>query len=436
MKRKNRKKKDEQQNDYEIMKKKNESNKNPSMDANNKSLEKKDDEQQQIDYKIMKTEDESNENANMDTKETLESKLICKIKKCLMSHDVPLSVVEIFDENFFNVDMNNTNSINGNVICIVCFAESKERDKIKPKYVYCNSKSNSKNWIISNFTKHLEKVHGLSKNRSILSESIDQHIEDSRKKSETASEIISNISNSSLEIVSGEIENKTIKNEKYLYDLISNHVVKIYKTVLLYDEYTDRMLCKYDDVKNFSLDVVKILKDGNCLFSAVAHQLFRQEVNSDAHQKSAIKLRMDVVKFIKNNYERFKYELQGHIYELKDRKDGGKYYGIHEMDIDSACVHFINNWLNLPECWGGPESIKAIVHLFDVNIIIFYEHESCYLIDNAEKENDRVIVIAYRLADSSKNDNFRNHYDSVCNISSNDIYATTKIISKKLSSTS
>lgn len=148
--------------------------------------------------------------------------------------------------------------------------------------------------------------------------------------------------------------------------------------------------------KSTPISVVEISKDGDCLFGALAHQIFCLDVKSPAHHGKVAKLRADVVKHLNENMESFKFVL-----ECRTENTG----------IDSH--DFVNELLSQPGYWGDTESLKAISEMYKVNIIIFNECDTLFLPFGSNCDYKQTVCIAYRY-DATKSS--RNHYDSVYKI--------------------
>lgn len=167
------------------------------------------------------------------------------------------------------------------------------------------------------------------------------------------------------------------------------------------------------------LQLAKIKGDGNCLFRALAHQLFQEKLNTSKQNKSTKKLRADLVEYIKSNYADFEHELKGSVLDRKSTAS------IIE-DIESDCRFYLNHCLQKSGCWGGAECIKAASRLYKVNVIIVNENGPCYLVNGFNSSYKRCVILAYRLASIKGDDNIRNHYDSVTGIDQNDIFKCMK----------
>lgn len=148
--------------------------------------------------------------------------------------------------------------------------------------------------------------------------------------------------------------------------------------------------------KSIPISIVEIAKDGNCLFGALAHQIFCCNVNTLAHHDKVAKLRADVVKHLNENMESFECLLK---------------WRTENTEIDS--YSFVNDLLSQPGYWGGEESLKAISEMYQVNIIIFNEGSTPLLPNGFNFDYKQTVWIAYRYDGIACS---RNHYDSVYKI--------------------
>lgn len=161
------------------------------------------------------------------------------------------------------------------------------------------------------------------------------------------------------------------------------------------------------------LKVAEISKDGNYLFSALAHQLHGLQILSKLHQSKTRRLRKRVVDFILNPsiFPKFLHDLKDRVYQIKTKDDID--------NIETECKSWIKYSLSKTGKWGGTETIYAVAELEQVNIIIFNEEGDFYTLRNNERYN-RTICIAYRLQRNEYGEvisnALRNHYDSVCNL--------------------
>lgn len=83
--------------------------------------------------------------------------------------------------------------------------------------------------------------------------------------------------------------------------------------------------------------------------------------------------------------------------------------------------------MQTPGFWGGIETLKAISLLYGTNIFIFNENGEIYTPLCINIEYTRCIFLAFKgAAVGSISNTHRNHYDSVCQIKQNDIFACVK----------
>lgn len=165
--------------------------------------------------------------------------------------------------------------------------------------------------------------------------------------------------------------------------------------------------------------VAKIIGDGNCLPGAICHQLFHDPIGSTAHKKRMKELRENVVNYIMKpeNFPSFEHSLKDRVYEYKIRDE------IDDMSME--CKIFVRHCLSKNGLWAGYEFLVAAAKMHRVNILIFNEDGDWYLSNSTKEVYDKTIALAFRL--DYKKEEF-NHYDSVCDIDSNLLYAISKKI--------
>lgn len=164
-----------------------------------------------------------------------------------------------------------------------------------------------------------------------------------------------------------------------------------------------------------SISIVETKRDGNCLFSALAHQLWLNEITSREHTNKTKELRAIVVEHILNpeNY---------HLYEsiLVDRLEKES-----EVPTSIQCKMFVRFGLARNN-WGGLESIKAVSNEFHVHVVIINECGSCNMITGSDTYN-RTLVVAYRL----NNVGVYDHYDSVSDMDAENLFSAAEFIMNK-----
>lgn len=172
---------------------------------------------------------------------------------------------------------------------------------------------------------------------------------------------------------------------------------------------------------NDQLGVVKVVSispDGNCLFAACVHQLYRVKLNSDDHKKIAAELRGRVCSHIKNNFNRFQRTIKLRVTE--------EIPNMSSENIEMRSKSFVDEFLSKFNFWGGSESLIAISEIFEANIIIFRENGSCYFANGHNSAYNRVLFLAYRRIGSAYN-----HYDSVSEIYQQELYPCVSYLCKR-----
>lgn len=374
---------------------------------------------------------------------SFKSDLFNKVVECLKSQIIEKKIANLnldaLDESIVKVYTNNGIPTYGEVTCILCTKSNKKScDKlIRPKRVYYHTGRGGKYWVLSNFSKHLTKIHKIS-NDNFEGNGLQQNNGDHEKSTQKLIEPIEveNINEESVICVAEVDDNKQtiistemqINQISSIYSQLSHQVNEMTTAVLVNGDTQGSMQFRSNEFTKETLTVAIIEGNGNCCFSALAHQLFREPIQSKEHKAATKKLRKDVVQHILDpqNYTLFEHALKGHIYELKDPKNIN--------DINFECKFFVTNCLSRSGTWAGAETIKAVSDLYRVNIIIFNEEETGVFIHNNRQKYDRTIAIAFRTSTMCDNEGnaIRNHYDSVCDINSTGLYDAIESISQQL----
>lgn len=370
----------------------------------------------------------------------LKTDLIPKLRNKFSSIDDTFLVSEI-PKKSINI-VNDGSRVVATVECLLCEREGKPTKKIVVQY---DTSPNMKTyWNISNLNKHLKSHIIKSGVQTNISESddtdnkkiflgtdevkkSDMHTDEVEKpdlhtdeveKSDLQTQIYSSESTDlnmclnqsqtiglKIEPSQDKMEEDQVTFEKYenlLYKQLSEQNLKLAGSNLLHSPSTSTVKFKLAD-RLQALNVVQIDPDGNCLFGALCHQLFCYKVNSVAHNAAVNKLRADVVTYINEHFDDFKFILKWRISSPVN-------------DIDKECTFFVNFCLRKNGFWGGTESIKAVSQIYKVNVIVINEEETHYFPIDFIPEYDRTIAIVYRIGIKSTKDKMnpiRNHYDSV-----------------------
>lgn len=351
--------------------------------------------------------------------EELKSNLIHRLKVCLYSHRAnhvfDLDLENDIHEDNVQVTMCN-GDVNGAIRCIICDSENKPKNE--PKHVHYSSGSDWPCWVLSNFTTHLRKKHGLKfhkidtdladKNGVLPEQNLDESVVCLNSSPQSASK-----SPKEVEAISSKF-----------YTQLSGQIALMMTVVLKNSELEEQIYFKLTDSAQ-QLTIATIAKDGNCLFSALTHQLENHRLNGKAHKTATDKLRYDVCEYILENYANFAHQLKDRVYELKPREDID--------NIDTECKLFVSLYLKQNGKHGGAETIHAVSQMKKVNIVVFNEDGPCHMPANINEKYNRTVCIAYQRARNAKGEalNERNHYGSVCDINSAILYDAARANANK-----
>lgn len=385
----------------------------------------------------------------------LRDKLFQSLGNYLKSFVIQENVLEKFSQNNVSVAIVN-GAIIGEVFCFICengHDEKTKKAKLKGKKVYYEVTNSSKFWVCSNFGKHLKNAHKIHKLDSAKDSSFCGNSSLVDKNSDAANDTSNSIAGSSADSISKNhtnepkaeelalannfsIEYVTVavdpSNEEALGQLttdlgrnmftqISEQIRKIFEAKLSNGDSTEEMFYNLLRIDSDSLEVALVARDGNCLFRSIVHQLFGNKLNTVDQTQETRELRQKVVEHIGNHYSRYKFALQGRVYDEVDANE--------IQDLDEECKNILNNRLPLDYYWGGSETFKAVREIYEVNILVFNENGVCFFANEFNVAFTRTLILAYRLKfqddndSSDEDDELRDHYDSVCDIS------TTKMLS-------
>lgn len=336
----------------------------------------------------------------------LKNDLFEKTKKILKSFSDETSDEEThFNENMIDVIMND-DIVKAEAQCIFCMKLGKTK-KINVQY---QASKNSYSWNFSNLKRHMETHAKHNKQvQSDISASFEAPSEQTVEH----------------ECVEENDDGETSQYEDIVFTQLSVQNLKMKNATFSHNESKQSFCFNMDHAVSGTVNISKIKADGNCMFGALAHQLFYLKLNSQEHKQFTSKLRQKTVEHIKLNFAEFAHDIKGRVFEMRGKVD----------DIDKECTFFINFCLPKAGFWGGIESLKAISEVYDVNILIFNENGDYYFAQPFNPNRDRIVSIAFRNAvKQTKTENKdRNHYDSVVEIFTEIILdCSQKIIQKML----
>lgn len=372
------------------------------------------------------------------------TKLVQQIDNLLLTFG--LSITE--DKISFT---NDGRRITATVSCLVC-----EKDGQKRAYnvQYDAAKNSTKAyWNVSNYKKHLGRHSsvkietGDDQSKSCNENEVLMKMENSDDQSNNLNEnkVSTSMKSIVVELNVSDNETKTVSNhdnnvlsdnkeessprnfytsslfDRYkneIYNQISEQNLRLTTSIMSNNELVQDMTLELSGQKT-CVGVLKIRGDGNCMFAALAHQIFFHKINSPEHQKETANLREDAVAHIESNYEDYKKQVEA---RLNDNTQDGKF--------------FISVILRSSGQWGGAESLLAISRIYQVNILIFNEAESCWYPFELNLNYKRTVAIAYRLKIQTIRRNriknqpiVRNHYDSISEVKQNILFTCTNILS-------
>lgn len=369
--------------------------------------------------------------------------------KCTVMKAIASLKIQHFPTDKQSFVVNNSNeSISGKIKCSLCTPPDNKK-------VYYDKNHNR--WVLANFIKHLKKKHGAQskqtgeKNGVVgTTDQFDNKFDDSTASNtkndtgppneyhdeiqpeandatgiETDAVIVDLATSNNFEVVG--YLNEICTTEKAdsgvdaqlikIYRQISDQLTLVYRSATVHKNMVENVEIHLDDVAEM-IGVIKIEPNGECLFSALSHQLFRHNVVSDEHRQCTKKLRHDVCEHINYNFEAFKHELQGRVYDKKSTVDID--------DLEKECRTILHQ-LKKQQCWGGSETLKCVSELYSVNIAIFNEVGDCFMVNNIDSDFAKTLLLCYRIdqAECGLQVN-RNHYDSIYDIDLNVVYTVAK----------
>lgn len=384
-----------------------------------------------------------------DTISALTSDLFTKIIECCKSYNVNEFVdLENVDPSIVSVSVNK-GQIYGHVCCVICQSDVNKKNQ-KPKKISYHSRDRSQYWVTSNFTTHLKIAHKLrqtdtqhnEENIPTASEIATKDVGENAIAPNDAPAIIANeydnTNDASVIITNDEALVKPNLSTDQLYEQFSHQITTM--TATLYTTTPkENMQIKLAENDFRTVNVSIVPADGNCLFTSLAHQLFGYRIGSKEMTRACKKLRADVVDHIKKNYASFEHEIKGRVFENIEKTEHlaeGSELEI-QIDIEKETAFFINHLLPRNKYWGGSETLKAVSNLYDVNIILFNENDLCYIIHSFGKSHKKTIGVAFRAFNQPAEEQYcqKNHYDSVVDMASSDIYALVESLTTQNNST-
>lgn len=397
---------------------------------------------------------------DLENKSILREKLYDNIKNIFRANGVDTTVVDQYKIDGIAVERAGDQSIYGEVNCALCTGDIriKVSCRIEGEHVY---------WTTSNVQRHLTKKHSLvrtqklrmgpkkkSMDNSVAANSPKKSSQDESNTTEKkdtssgANTTMANITSNASEaadclFVSGEVDenqandyvecnkNTTIvleiaannPDELEIFHQLSKQVLVMTEMCLKHGDNTTTIDFKVDRQK-CEIDVAKTKPNGQCLFSALAHQLFDFKANSIEHDHFSDRIRAEVCEYIQSNLNMFQQDIKGCIYNQQRLETPGKSKKIENFQKEAE--EFLSTHLSKKKYWGGLEALKAVSLKYEANVLIVEEKGSTsFALPNGFRSHfARTLLVAYRinpLHGVPGTGGRRNHYDSGININMDDL---------------
>lgn len=309
------------------------------------------------------------------------------------------------------------NGIDAKVQCVICL----ELGQTKRYSIFCQVSPTSKCWVFSNLKRHMDKH---KKDNHHFDRDAENVPDDHNLSSNSGDDSGNSAEEGEDSTASQREDEKGIGHQDLIYTQLSVQNLMMKNAISMHKETTENITFNLSDIVDGSIGVTKMKTDGNCLFSALAHQLYCVKLNSEEHQNATKEVRQNSSTFIRENYALFANAIKGRIFDrLSKNKENIVKLKTGEIKIDQECSIFVNHCLPKQGFWGGFESLKAISQIYKINILVFSENSGYYFADRFNAGYDRSVFIAFRnvneLAENrAAADTEKNHYDSVVDVCS------------------
>lgn len=308
---------------------------------------------------------------------------------------------------------NENGVMSGKVQCVLCDSGNISEQKRKRKRQQYLQFWNGKNWVVSNFAKHLSNVHPIELYKLIKKNSNSERYESNQSLIELKIEPINIKSDNEFEFQLNRLQSQLTFHSIQMVNISHRNMdLKAECEIELSSGQISR------------IQICRIPTDGNCLFAAAVHQHLHMEIGSEDNKHQTIELRKKVVAHIEENLELYERDLMDRIYDKCDSKK--KIQNTHE-----ECKDFLRNYLSKERHWGGSETLKAIGELFSVNIIVFSERGEVYFGNLFNSMYTNILALAFRISSQcNKNESKTqyDHYDSVIKLDEDIIQKCASIL--------
>lgn len=364
---------------------------------------------------------DSRDHGSRDSIEKMKTSLYTDVVKMLKSKGINEIKLNQLSENMVSVAYSK-GVLSGTVVCILCSTTEEKNFCVNVKVV-----EERIHWIYSNYLRHLREYHN-----SEISEQNDKKRKKAKPNNQNLKKSILENDGAIENIIIEEIDYKNLDInyiQKQIYDKISEQTLAIRTNCEVNNEKQFNML--FDCCGEYrTLKITRIQKNGNCLFGAIAHQLYKNKLGSSNHSKLTAELRSEAVSYISNNIPEFKVAIENQVHEL--------FKGKKVPSMANEIQKFIDD-LKIDGYWGGTECLHAVELLYKCSILIINEFGDFYFVGVPhDLENSLILVLAFRTKKgvdrTSKNipNEDRNHYDSVTDIEQDDIYYISQVLSERI----
>lgn len=227
------------------------------------------------------------------------------------------------------------NGFRADVLCVLCPVNDFEIETKKHAIQYDKKGS----WNLSNLKKHLKR-HNASKkvdlgrshdiNGLVRQPNTPQTAKDSPQINSTFQLNESHIMSMPI-YCEGDDQTKRDSSPinqnssiQTLYQQFTTQNLQMVKATMTNNE-SKKFVAVSIDGRTVNLSTLEIKKNGNCMFSSLAHQLYSVKTNSKEHDDLTAKLRNDVVHHILNNFDEYKQAIEIDFGDLDEDVAGKEY---------------------------------------------------------------------------------------------------------------
>lgn len=155
---------------------------------------------------------------------------------------------------------------------------------------------------------------------------------------------------------------------------------------------------------DWTVRLITIPGNGNCLFASLCHQIFGYDISSNAHREAVASLRREVVAFLWANKGLTKVR-HAVITRISD-----EWPYLRDANYSDKLAKVLG-YLQGDGHWGGEETLISVMELYNVSVTVYYQNSMVQTFVPASGLPLKDLKIYYKLKLGSLYD--YNHYDSV-----------------------